>query len=102
MGAKVEDRRVQRTRKLLQDALTTLIVEKGYEAVTVQDIIDRVNVGRSTFYDHFLNKQALLLSGFARFWRSSAQQSRLRAIGGWGLACPCSSTRAVIGRCTVR
>src|SRR5262245_32197205 len=64
MVAKAEDRRIQRTRKLLQDALIALILEKGYEAVTVQDIIDRANVGRSTFYAHFLDKQQLLLSGF--------------------------------------
>lgn len=64
MAAKRGDRRVQRTRKMLQDALFALILEKGYEAVTVQDIIDRANVGRSTFYAHFLDKQELFLSGF--------------------------------------
>jgi AcrR family transcriptional regulator len=74
MGAKAEDRRVQRTRKLLQDALMALIVEQGYEAVTVQDIIDRANVGRSTFYDHFLDKQALLLSGFEQLRAVLSQQ----------------------------
>ena len=57
MATKAPDRRVQRTRKLLQDALMALILEKGYEAVTIQDIIDRANVGRSTFYAHFLDKQ---------------------------------------------
>ena len=57
------DRRVQRTRQLLLDALIKLILEKGYEAITVQDIIDRANVGRSTFYSHFQDKEALLLSG---------------------------------------
>lgn len=62
MATKGEDRRVQRTRKLLLDALMDLILEKGYESVTVQDIIDRANVGRSTFYAHFLDKQQLLLS----------------------------------------
>jgi len=74
MSAKAEDRRVQRTRKLLQDALMALIVEKGYEAVTVQDIIDRANVGRSTFYDHFLDKQALLVSGFEQLRAFLSQQ----------------------------
>lgn len=74
MGAKAEDRRVQRTRKLLQEALMALIVEKGYEAVTVQDIIDRANVGRSTFYDHFLDKQALLVSGFEQLHAFLSQQ----------------------------
>lgn len=59
-----EDRRIGRTRKLMHDALMALIVEKGYEAVTVQDILDRANVGRSTFYAHFRDKDALCLSGF--------------------------------------
>lgn len=59
-----EDRRVKRTRKTLQDALIALILEKGYEAITVQDVIDRANVGRSTFYAHFVDKEALLLSQF--------------------------------------
>ncbi len=63
MAAKAEDRRVQRTRALLLSALLDLIVEKGYEEVTVQDIVDRANVGRSTFYAHFLDKRELLLSG---------------------------------------
>ncbi len=57
------DRRVQRTRQLLNDALMSLIVEKGYEAITVQNIIDRANLGRSTFYAHYRDKEDLLLSG---------------------------------------
>lgn len=64
MKEKKEDRRIGRTRKLMHDALIALIVEKGYEAVTVQDILDRANVGRSTFYAHFRDKDALCLSGF--------------------------------------
>ncbi len=57
------DRRVQRTRQLLNRALMGLIVEKGYDSVTVQDIIDRANLGRSTFYAHYQDKEDLLLSG---------------------------------------
>lgn len=58
------DRRVQRTRKLLRDALIELILEKGYDAVTVQEITDRANLGRATFYLHYRDggKEALLLS----------------------------------------
>ncbi len=60
----VLDRRIQRTRQLLLNALIELILEKGYPGITVQDIIDRANVGRSTFYFHFQDKEDLLLSGF--------------------------------------
>ncbi|MEU6717494.1 TetR/AcrR family transcriptional regulator [Nonomuraea sp. NPDC046802] len=56
------DRRVRRTRRMVQEALIGLILEKGYEAVTVTDIIDRADVGRSTFYSHFTDKQDVLLS----------------------------------------
>src|SRR4051794_18002624 len=58
------DRRVQKTRKLLQEALIELISTEGYEAVTVQAILDRANVGRSTFYAHFQDKEQLLHSCF--------------------------------------
>src|SRR6266496_2461948 len=59
----VVDRRVQKTLQLLQNALVELIPEKGgYDAVTIQEILDRANVGRSTFYAHFENKDQLLHS----------------------------------------
>lgn len=56
------DRRVERTERALSDALFALIQTKSYDRVTVQDIIDRANVGRSTFYSHFDTKDDLLLS----------------------------------------
>jgi AcrR family transcriptional regulator len=58
------DRRIIKTRRLLQDAMVSLLLEKGYDAITVQDLLDRANVGRSTFYAHYRDKEALLLSGF--------------------------------------
>jgi AcrR family transcriptional regulator len=61
------DRRIQRTRQLLEDALLALIVEKGYTAITVQDLLDRANLGRSTFYGHYRDKDDLLESVFERF-----------------------------------
>ena len=54
------DRRSQRTRQLLSEALVGLILEKGYSAITVSDIIDRANIGRSTFYVHYRDKDDLL------------------------------------------
>src|SRR5215472_17564707 len=62
--AKKEDRRVRRTQRLLREALVSLIREKGFEGLSVQEIIDRANVGRATFYAHFDNKDDLLVSGF--------------------------------------
>lgn len=72
------DRRVQRTRQLLRGALFSLIQEKEFEALSVQDIIDRANVGRATFYAHFDNKQDLLMSGLEDFRTAiKAHQRRL-------------------------
>lgn len=55
------DRRTVRTRRALRDALVALILEKGYEAVTVQDITDRADLNRGTLYLHYRDKQDLLL-----------------------------------------
>jgi AcrR family transcriptional regulator len=55
-----DDRRVRRTRAALREALISLMSEKGYDAVTVQDVIDRSDVGRSTFYAHYTDKADLL------------------------------------------
>lgn len=58
------DRRAARTRRALHEALISLILRKGYEAITIQDIIDAADVGRSTFYAHYTGKQDLLRGGF--------------------------------------
>ena len=56
------DRRVQRTRELLQKTLIELFSERGYDAITIQDIVDRANVGRTTFYLHYKSKDELFIS----------------------------------------
>lgn len=57
------DRRSQRTQRILHEALMDLMQEKRYDDITVQDIIDRANVGRSTFYAHYEDKEDLMTSG---------------------------------------
>jgi AcrR family transcriptional regulator len=79
MAARATDRRVQRTRQLLQGALLSLIRERGFEALSVQDIIDRANVGRATFYAHFDNKEDLLVSGIEGL-RSALREGQRRAL----------------------
>ena len=56
------DRRVERTRKLLQKALMELIGEGGYNSITIQDIVERANIGRTTFYLHYNSKEELFIS----------------------------------------
>jgi AcrR family transcriptional regulator len=58
-----EDRRIQKTTNLLREALVALIAEKPYDSIVVKEILDRANVGRSTFYTHFRDKDDLLISG---------------------------------------
>ena len=55
------DRRVNRTRRQLREALFNLILEKGYDAVTVEEITVRADVGRTTFYLHYHDKEDLLM-----------------------------------------
>jgi AcrR family transcriptional regulator len=57
-----KDRRVQKTRALLADALGSLIHEKPYDDIVVKEILHRANVGRSTFYAHYRDKDELLSS----------------------------------------
>jgi len=54
----------------------SLIVEKGYEAITVQEIIDRADVGRATFYAHFADKRTLLVSRLEDLRASLVERQR--------------------------
>lgn len=54
------DRRIQRTRQLLKQTSLEIIREKGFRALSIQEITERANVNRGTFYVHFVDKYALL------------------------------------------
>ena len=67
-----EDRRVRRTRDRLGDALMGLLVEKPFDQIKVQDVLDRAGVSRSTFYSHFRDKNDLFLSDSDEFLEGMA------------------------------
>jgi AcrR family transcriptional regulator len=59
------DRHIQRTRQALRAALLELTKEKDYDAISIEEITERANVGRATFYLHFKDKEDLLLEHFS-------------------------------------
>lgn len=61
---KKTDRRIQRTRQSLRTALMELIKEKDYDALSIEEITERANVGRTTFYLHYKDKDDLLMEEF--------------------------------------
>ena len=73
------DRRQERTRETLRTALIVLILRKGYDAITIQDIIDQANVGRSTFYAHYTGKDDLFRQGFTQL-RASLHSQREKLV----------------------
>jgi AcrR family transcriptional regulator len=74
-GEHAKDRRVQKTQRLLRDALVSLIHEKSYDSIAVKEILDRANVGRSAFYAHFHDKHALLASGIHQMLREGSPRA---------------------------
>lgn len=72
------DRRAARTRKALHQALLSLMLSKGYDDVSVRDIIDEADIGRSTFYAHYTGKEDLLRSGF-QMLRSELKEAQAAA-----------------------
>lgn len=60
----IVDRRIQRTREALREAMMDLMVERGWDAIDVSALCDRANIGRSTFYQHYPNKEELLKANF--------------------------------------
>ncbi len=67
---KKTDARVRRTRDALGDALVALMQEKPFDTITVQDVLDRAQVSRSTFYSHYSDKDDLLMSDAEEFFEA--------------------------------
>jgi AcrR family transcriptional regulator len=71
MGIKTpnaNDRRVRRTHQRLHKAFVSLILERGYDAVTIRDVVRHAGVGRSTFYAHFTDLEEVLVVRAAGHW----------------------------------
>src|SRR3979490_361962 len=73
---KQRSRRTPRTRGIVQQALMSLILKKDYETITIQDICDEADVGRSTFYAHYTGKDDLKRSGFEHLRKHLADRQR--------------------------
>lgn len=86
------DRRVQRTRRALRDAMITLIMERGWDGFGVQELCARADVARSTFYVHFADKEEVLGGSFDDLRRFIRAQVAVGAAP----ARPLAFTRALI------
>lgn len=67
------DRRVRKTREAVYTAFIALVAQRGYDKLSVQDIIDEADVGRTTFYAHFRTKEDLFRYGFHRLREGLAE-----------------------------
>ena len=78
---KKPDRRIQRTRHSLTHAMVELVTEKRFDDITVQNLIDRAEIGRSTFYSHFRDKEDLFQKNWEAFIDFCAQQINWDQVG---------------------
>lgn len=76
-----QDRRSQRTRRLVSSAMMELLSEKRYEAITVQDILDRAGIGRTTFYSHYYDKEDVHAAMMEQMLEGMSQQLSKRHAG---------------------
>jgi len=72
---------VLRTHRLLREALIRLVHERGWDEITVQDVCGRADVGRSTFYLHFADKEELLVSGFGDLGKQLREHASEQPLG---------------------
>lgn len=73
------DPRVKRTRALIEQAFNELLAEKAFQTISVQDITERAEINRSTFYAHFSDKYALLESSITQIFRQELERRTLSA-----------------------
>lgn len=73
------DPRVKRTRSLILRSFEALLAEKGFETISVQDITDRAEINRATFYKHFVDKYALLDFSVQQMFRMELEKRTLDA-----------------------
>jgi AcrR family transcriptional regulator len=79
---------VQRTRRRLKEALLQLIEQRSYDGITIEDITEKADVGRSTFYSHFTSKEELLFDGFAVALRALAARAPAGGVAGFRFSLP--------------
>ena len=79
MEPEKKDRRARKTRQILRSALLASLREKRYEDISVQDIIERADVARSTFYVHYVDKDDLLTGRHGIFAENLEQQMQAHA-----------------------
>jgi AcrR family transcriptional regulator len=82
----VNDARVRRTQRRLHEAIVSLIHEKSYPTIVVDEILERADVGRSAFYAHFPNKDALLARGIEHMLHATTPRTLPPSVGRFGTA----------------
>jgi AcrR family transcriptional regulator len=84
MANKRPDRRIGRTRRALKEALTALVLEKGYDSLTVEELTQRADLSRTTFYLHYRDKEQLLLESVDVMVNDLIRQITQLPVTAWG------------------
>jgi AcrR family transcriptional regulator len=79
------DRRVRRTRRALREAMQDLMSEKGYDQVTIEELAEKADIGRTTFYLHYSAKQDLLLEQFDELLGQLVDQLSSIPLSSWSV-----------------
>lgn len=73
------DPRIKRTRNLILESFSSLLAEKNFESISVQDVTDKAQINRATFYAHFQDKYALLDYSISQMFRREIEKRTLDA-----------------------